>query len=224
MTADEHYLIIDTSGKRGLVAIADGERVLREKPLDASRQHARDLAGVIIELTGFVGKKVREITGVIVSVGPGSYTGLRVGIISAKTLAYATGCRLIAVPTFHAIAHAVRERGTIEVIADAQQGKVYSQRFDVATMGELTVRPFDEWAKSLDSETWITGPGIAHFEKSMPASAKCVEVELRNVSVTSLYEVGRTLPDADLWTVEPLYLRVSSAEEKANAREKGPVT
>ena len=48
--------------------------------------------------------RARELDGVIVSRGPGSYTGLRVGIISAKTLAYAVGCKLLAIDTFAAIA------------------------------------------------------------------------------------------------------------------------
>ena len=50
------------------------------------------------------GWKARDLTGVIVSRGPGSYTGLRVGIMTAKTLAYATGCALLAIDTFAAVA------------------------------------------------------------------------------------------------------------------------
>ena len=72
--------------------------------LDESRRHARDLAPAVRDLLAEQGWPARSLEAVIVSRGPGSYTGLRVGIMSAKTLAYATGCALLAVDTFAVIA------------------------------------------------------------------------------------------------------------------------
>src|SRR5688500_13907519 len=98
------FAILDTSQRVGWVALARGERVLASRRLDEARRHARDLAPALAELLAEQGWKARALEGVIVSRGPGSYTGLRVGLMSAKTLAYAAGCPLLAIDTFAAIA------------------------------------------------------------------------------------------------------------------------
>src|SRR5262245_21150612 len=72
---------------------------------------------------------------VIVIRGPGSYTGLRVGLMSAKAFAYATGCALLAVDGFQAIARQ-SPRDMIDVIADAQRDLVYHQRYKRSPTGD----------------------------------------------------------------------------------------
>lgn len=128
-------LLLETSQKTGLVALAEGERVLGQRRLDEARRHARDLVPFVRALLDEQGWKARDLDAVIVSIGPGSYTGLRVGVMSAKTLAYATGCALVGVETFAALARqapAAAER--IDVLGDAQQGKVYLQRFQCSPL------------------------------------------------------------------------------------------
>src|SRR5579862_1914495 len=94
---DLKLAIIETSHRSGWVALARGEQVLSKRCLAEARRHARDLVPMLGELLGEQSWKARALDGVIVSKGPGSYTGLRVGIMSAKTLAYGTGCALLAV-------------------------------------------------------------------------------------------------------------------------------
>src|SRR5205814_7867727 len=118
-----------TSGRGGGVGLAVGGAVAQEA-LDPARRHNRDLAPAADELLRAAGLAPKQLRGVMVSVGPGSYTGLRVVVMSAKALAYATGCRLVAVPTFAAIAdRAPAEAETLWVIVDALQGQLYLQRF-----------------------------------------------------------------------------------------------
>src|SRR5688572_8737443 len=100
MSDGPRALVLETSCRRGLVAVADGDRALAVRALDESRRNARDLAPAVAALLAEQGWKARQLEVVIVSVGPGSYTGLRVGIMSAKALAYATGCALVGVETF----------------------------------------------------------------------------------------------------------------------------
>src|SRR5205807_5119629 len=97
-------LILETSGRVGQVALARGPIILRTRQLSETRRHARDLAPAVAELLAAEGFTPRDLQGIIVSRGPGSYTGLRVGVMSAKALAYAVGCSLVAVDTFAAIA------------------------------------------------------------------------------------------------------------------------
>jgi tRNA threonylcarbamoyl adenosine modification protein YeaZ len=89
----EVWLILETSGRVGLVGLARDGRVVRSARLDETRRHARDLAATIDAVLKAEGAGPKDLHGVMVGLGPGSYTGLRVGIASAKVLAYALGCR-----------------------------------------------------------------------------------------------------------------------------------
>ena len=82
------------------------QQVLAENVANADTPgyHARDLAPVTANLLAERGWSPRDLAGVVVGLGPGSYTGLRVGIMSARVFAYATGCALIGIGTFSAIA------------------------------------------------------------------------------------------------------------------------
>ncbi len=130
MAEAPRLLLLETSGRGGFVALAEGPTLRGVRRLDEARRHARDLAPATAELLAAQGWKARDLHGVVVGRGPGSYTGLRVGIMSAKTLAYAVGCALVAVDTFAVVAEqapdAVRR---MDVLADAQQDKVYVQAF-----------------------------------------------------------------------------------------------
>jgi tRNA threonylcarbamoyladenosine biosynthesis protein TsaB len=220
-----NWLLVETSGKVGRVGLARGDAVVRAAELDETRRHARDLAGVVGDLLAGEGLRPADLTGVMVGIGPGSYTGLRVGIISAKALAYATGCNLVAVPTFAAIAvRASGEAKGVWVIADALQGLLYRQRFGAAADG-LRIEPADEWLKSLSAGEWVSGPGVKLVAGRIPTSCSLVPEADREPSVESLFAAGRSLlplTRAEVFRLEPLYLRGSSAEEKAKTADARP--
>lgn len=228
----QRLLIIETSHQPGCVALAEGDRLLSERKLDQARRHARDLAPAVKELLDQRGWRARDLEGVIVSRGPGSYTGLRVGLMSAKTLAYATGCRLLTIETFAALARqAPLEAAGVDVVADAQQDKLYAQRFGRVpgtptwqALTPLAVVPAAEWLLRPWSDNlgaaWVTGPGVELLQGRLRANLRVVEN--RNPQATSLLALGwerwqREERD-DPFAVEPLYLRPSSAEEKLAAR------
>src|SRR4051812_49559549 len=105
MPALPRLLLLETStGSSGFVALGAGPELLGTRRLDESRRHARDLAPAVSALLKEAGWKPRDISAVIVCRGPGSYTGLRVGLMSAKAFAYATGCALLGLDTFAAVA------------------------------------------------------------------------------------------------------------------------
>jgi tRNA threonylcarbamoyladenosine biosynthesis protein TsaB len=223
---EPRLLILETSSQAAQVALAEGPRLLGQRRLDEARRHARDLAPAVRDLLAERGWRARELNGVVVSRGPGSYTGLRVGIMSAKALAYATGCALLAVDTFAAIAlQAPAEAMTLFVIADAQQDKIYVQRFRRQAPGEevlpdmpLTIEPVAEWLPWLAEGVWVTGPGLRKHGNRLPAGAPLVEPADREARPESLLRIGLARYQRgerdDLWAVEPLYLRPSSAEEQ----------
>jgi tRNA threonylcarbamoyladenosine biosynthesis protein TsaB len=195
-------LLLDTSARRGVVGVAVGDTV-RESVLDESRRHARDLAATCRKLMDESGFTASQLSAVVVGTGPGSYTGLRVGLMTAKTLAYALGCPCYAVPTFDVLA--VSE-GEVAVVSDALQGLVYCQAFRAGVaVGPLQITPIDAIpAVPLIGPTAIAGLEVRTVSVSAAAMARVA---------CGLEPLGR----AELFALEPLYLRGSSAEEKLKA-------
>lgn len=217
-------LLLETSGRVGQVAVACGATLLEVRALDEARRHARDLAPAVADLLAHQKWKPRDLRAVIVSRGPGSYTGLRVGIMSAKTLAYATGCAVLGVETFAVIARqAPASARAVDVLADAQQDRLYVQKFERGAgeawqaTTELAIMTAAEWLLRRKPAAWVSGPGARLVESRLPEGTPCVPPELREPGCASLLQLGyERLEEAgdDLWRLEPLYARPSSAEEQ----------
>lgn len=225
-TAGPRLLILETSGRVGQVAVAAGEVLCAVRRLDEARRHARDLAPAVRDLLAGQGWRPRDVDAVVVGRGPGSYTGLRVGIVSAKAFAYATGCALVALDTFAVLAaQAPRAAERLDVLADAQQDRVYVQGFARPARGEppqpatpLRIEPFADWLAAREPGAWVTGPGLRVQRQRLPAEARVVDEGLWDPQAESLLRLGLAAYRAgardDVWTLEPLYLRPSSAEEQ----------
>jgi len=217
-------LLLETSQRVGLVAVAQGQMVLSERRLEEARRHARDLVPICRELLAAQDWKARDLDAVVVSRGPGSYTGLRVGVMSAKTLAYATGCALIGIDSFHAIAQqAPAEAAVLDVIEDAQQDRVYAQRFACDAAGcrpinGLRVLPFDDWREELPANGFVAGPALQTFSERLPESVQALPRDLWRPSAASLLQLAlvrhRKGERDNPFTLEPLYLRPSQAEQQ----------
>jgi tRNA threonylcarbamoyladenosine biosynthesis protein TsaB len=174
------------------------------------------------------GVKPAELTGLAVGTGPGSYTGLRIGLMLAKTLGYATGCKVVAVPTFSILAAMVKDVGEVDVIADALKQTVYVQRFGPADPDGLR-RPLDglraeklaDWLSTLRVGGAVTGPGLELHGGALPAFVRSVPVVSGAVLASLLKLVPHfpVLAQGELFSLEPLYVRGSSAEEKAKETE-----
>lgn len=227
---DPRLLILETSGRIGQVALAEGARLLSCRRLDETRRNARDLAPAAAQLLSAQGWRPKQIDGVVVSRGPGSYTGLRVGIMSAKAFAYATGCRLLAIDTFAAVAEqAPAEVQRLDVLADAQQDRVYVQSFARGpdrwtSLTLLAICRFTDWLQGRSADAWVSGPGLHRWESQLPPEVPRVARECREPQAESLLRLAlirwRAGARDDVYALEPLYLRPSSAEEQWQALSK----
>jgi tRNA threonylcarbamoyladenosine biosynthesis protein TsaB len=225
----ESWLILETSGRVAKLGLVRGGVQVSGSNLDEPRRQARELAATVDRLLKAESLNPTDLTGVMVGRGPGSYTGLRVGLISAKALAFATGCKLIAVETFAAIAtQAPTEAKSIWVIADALQGQVYCNLFTRESEGSptssgLRIESFEEWVKLLGSTpiadaVYVSGPGVSVYADRIPAGFKIVAEMDWHPHIQSVFAMGvklAPLTREEMFTLEPLYLRGSSAEEKA---------
>src|SRR5512146_512531 len=97
-------LAIETSGRVGSIALAQGGSILAEAEFEHGLKHAAEIIPMIDRLCRERQWTPRDIEHAYVSAGPGSFTGLRIGITLAKTLAFATGAKLVAVPTVRVLA------------------------------------------------------------------------------------------------------------------------
>ncbi|MGA9117411.1 MAG: tRNA (adenosine(37)-N6)-threonylcarbamoyltransferase complex dimerization subunit type 1 TsaB [Bacteroidota bacterium] len=126
----------------GTALVRDGV-VLAEAALEMPRIHAERLMPLADEACRKAGIGPRELDGVAVSIGPGSFTGLRIGLSAAKGLAFATGAALVAVPTLQALVRRVRaDEGTlILAVLDAGREDVYAQFFLRTPEGDAETTP-----------------------------------------------------------------------------------
>jgi tRNA threonylcarbamoyladenosine biosynthesis protein TsaB len=228
MDGSPRLLLLETSGRAGWAALAEGAALRGERRLDEARRHARDLAPAVAALLADQGWRPRDLHAVVVGRGPGSYTGLRVGVMSAKALAYALGCALLGVDTFAAVAEqAPADAARLDVLADAQQDKIYVQLYvrdpgGWRAAGALAVRPFADWLAGRAADARATGPGLHKWAGRLPAGVPVVDAAAWDPRPASVLRLGLARYAAgerdDVWALEPLYLRPSAAEEQWKKR------
>jgi len=102
-------LLIDTSGETGSVALSENEQVLSYRSCNDQQEQARFLQLAIKEMMDETGKSFSDLSAVAVTIGPGSYTGLRVGLASAKGLCYACNIPLITLTTTYVMSVAAKK-------------------------------------------------------------------------------------------------------------------
>lgn len=220
-------LAVDTSGFGGSVACSLASGHVQERPLSTEgRRHAQTLVLEVQSLLQSVDLKPSEIDSVAVSIGPGSFTGLRVGVVFAKTFAWANSCSLVAVDTFQAIAQRLGDREQpIAVVSDAQRQEVFLNTYDwdvghncAKPRGEVRIEPVGTVTSTVEPSCLWTGPGVTKFSDHF-ADTPVADQSLREPSAASVAQVGRAqLAEGvthALHDLEPLYIRRSYAEENA---------
>ena len=161
---------LESSTRSPSVAVyVDGE--LHQQALDGSRPHASDLLPCLDSILRSTGHTPRDVTAVAVGIGPGSYTGLRVGIATAQGIARAAGAELIGVPSLEALALGELSPGEVaELVLDARGGGLYHARYERTDVGVLTrvaprIVPTEELGDLLQDAS------IALLESSLEGSA-----------------------------------------------------
>lgn len=221
---------IETSGVRGSVALLRDETLIASRTLDdTGRRHATTLVVELDQLLTSAGLGPRDVNVVAVSIGPGSFTGLRVGVVCAKTWAFVTDCRLAAVETFSAVAEELPTGpSTVWVIDDALRGDLYAQCFEPTedggweARGPVRLLPFDEWISETRPNEMIAGPGIDKWAEELKSRGlSLAPPEHRQPRAAGVARRGKRLADreefADPFTLVPLYIRRSAAEEKLDS-------
>ncbi len=225
-----HCLAIETSGFEGRVALwSDGTCI--ERALETSgRRHAQSLIAEIDALIQSAGLTPAAIELVAVSLGPGSFTGLRVGVMAAKTLAYSLSIPVVGIETFALFAEqAPGEWGRVAVVGDAQRGDFFVSEADYTSdrrwkmLEPVRIVPAEPWLAQLSAGMHVIGPGLTRILDSGTAATLVREPWATVPSAAKLAELGvaRFIQQGgdDPWSLAPIYLRPSAAEEQRSRRD-----
>jgi tRNA threonylcarbamoyladenosine biosynthesis protein TsaB len=225
-------LAFETSGLLGSVALletVDGKLVSTiERETPADQRTARSLLPTTQALLQQNGWRPADIELVAASTGPGSFTGLRIGVVAAKTFAYAVGAKLVGVHTLAALAEPIDASAPrLWTILDAQRQELFGASFNparsVVDQAEppTDIMPIDDWIAKLTDGDQVAGPPLAKLRQSLPAGVVIADERLWNPTAAAvgrlgfaLFNRGREISPLEL---VPDYFRKSAAEEKADA-------
>ncbi len=231
-----NLLVIDTSSDQPAVAIMATAGGVHVSSCLATGRHGRDLVPRIGDLLREANLTVMDLGVVAVGLGPGSYTGLRIGLTAARTLAYAAGAALLGFDSLEGWARtASPEANMVYVVAVAQRGDVYAADFRHDSVLEplqlavsSRIERLADWSQRLERQGLVVGPGLdlPRIRAAIPAGMQIADIRPERSRGLVLLELARQLHAAghraDLWAVEPNYLRRSAAEETWDARRTRP--
>lgn len=220
-------LAIETSSRTGSVAVVEGDVLLAEERFAHGLQHAAMILPMIDRLCRAQGWSARDVEQLYVSAGPGSFTGLRIGVTLAKTMALATGVKLVAVPTARVLVeNAPAEARHVIIVLDAKRDQIFTARFErvddhwverepaqLATLHDMLARA--------PRPVHLLGEGIPYHQKFIPADDRSVVVtppECWRPQAAVVARLGRGMAVAGRFTdpdrFTPIYIRKPEAEEK----------
>ena len=217
---------IETSGSIGSVAVCDGNTVVGRQTFGKASNHGKEIVSSLETVFNEVKWKPEDIDLIAVSIGPGSYTGLRIGVTCAKTLAYGLGKPVIDVPTLDVLAGNIKDDVKhICPVIDAKRKRVYACIYsrknskNKRTTDFLIITP-GELKDILPESTLIFGDGVAPY-KEIFAQMKVTIIEDEKPGIAEAVDVARLGLEryeqgerCEINALVPLYLRKSEAEEK----------
>jgi len=225
---------IETATKTGGVAIVSEQGVVAEYTLSIEVTHSERLMSTVDRVLKDTGFTLANIDGFGVSIGPGSFTGLRIGLATIKGLAFATGKAVAAVPTLKALAWNIPfSRYPVCPLLDARKKEVYAAlyrhdgRTYVQEMPDM-VMSLESMAGTMTGDVLFTGEGArlfagditktfgdrAHFaplSSSVPSAASVAEIALMMLKAGQ-----QTVPEA----LVPMYIRRPEAEVAWEKRQQ----
>ncbi len=223
-------LAIDTATTVAAVALLDGSRVLCQSS-QSSRNHSRTLLHEVDRLVELAGATPGQLEAIVVDIGPGSFTGVRVGLALAKTLAFSLNIRLAGVSSLRVLA----ENGSgftgkrICPAIDALKNEVYSAGFrGPEQWQEEAARDPSDWARALGDSgepCLILGSGALKYREQFHAilgdvvpdqeSLHCIQPESLARVAAEVIQRGQA---DDPRSLEPMYCRLSEAERVRSKR------
>jgi tRNA threonylcarbamoyladenosine biosynthesis protein TsaB len=225
---------IETSGSLGGFALLDDGHLVSEAIADVTGRHVEKGTDMIGEVLGRASVGIDQVDAVAVSLGPGSFTGLRVGLAIAKGLCLGRRIPLVGVPTLDCIAESLScSDGIIVPVRDARRGEVYfsvyeSRACSVRRIADYLAQPPERMVESIresiaGQRVLLAGDGLLRYGDIIRSGLGSGAVEApesmwmaRPAVVARMgSELLKAGGGADIDTIEPVYVRPSEAERRA---------
>jgi tRNA threonylcarbamoyladenosine biosynthesis protein TsaB len=225
-------LAIETSGRVGSIALVEAGKVVEEREFPHGLKHAAGILSIIDSMVRDRGWTPRDIEEIYVSAGPGSFTGLRIGITLAKTMAFTTDARIVAVPSARVLVeNAPAEAHHAIIVLDAKRDQIFTARFERTPAGwdEREPAKLDSLAAMIERSpkpVHLLGEGIPYHEKFIPQVANVIATppETWRARAGVVAQIGIAMAQkgefADPFKLTPIYIRKAEAEEKADLAEQ----
>ncbi|HYA35958.1 MAG TPA: tRNA (adenosine(37)-N6)-threonylcarbamoyltransferase complex dimerization subunit type 1 TsaB [Candidatus Binataceae bacterium] len=216
---------IDTATERASLALIDSGRIVAECARPTA-SHGADLPDFVAALIAVAGASFKDLRGIAVGIGPGSFTGLRVGLSYVKGLAFALGCGVVGISTFDAIALGVREaypgvgNRPICTIFDARKNEVYAALYRIVADGverstDTCVGPVEELAHRISGEAILAGDSkvieVSDALRALnenPALVDQTDLDSRGRYIAAIGAMRLVRGESDSpAALEPLYVR-----------------
>lgn len=221
-----YLLALETATSTCGVAVLQDENLVGEIHLHRPRVHSERLTPLIDDILNQTSVSAGDLDTVAVSMGPGSYTGLRIGVSTAKGWALATGADLIGVPTLEAFAAQVgpvASRGDVAcALIDARRDEVYAGAYRFTAEGitehaptkALKVEALSEWIRSVEGRLWLIGDGAPKAQEAFATiEARQLHVLPETFSASAAWVARRgrqrhaTKGPEEVATFEPFYVK-----------------
>ena len=226
-------LAVDTSAKAASTAIVEDGKIIAESFINTKLTHSQTMLPMVENMLRACAVSVDEIDGFAVSVGPGSFTGLRIGISLVKGLAFSTQKKCAPVSTLEALCRNVSTVGRICAVMDARCSQVYTATFDfdgenytrVTEDEAIPILELEENVKKYQNDVIFVGDGAQMCYNKLKDTCKNVLISAENVrfqrasSVAAVAEMmfsqGNAVSADEL---VPSYLRLPQAQRERIAK------
>lgn len=207
-------LALDSSNQALSVALVEDGRLLAETLLAIKKNHSISLMPTVDFLVAQVGWTPKDLERIVVAQGPGSYTGLRVAVATAKTLAYTLQIDLVGVSSLQSLVPAGLS-GRVVPLIDARRNSVYAGVYEngrVTQADQYWV--FEELLASLSGQENLTFIGeVTNFVEQINQAFPEAAIQTSLPSAYQLAVIGQDLPAVEVTSFEPAYLKRVEAEE-----------
>ena len=233
-------LAVETSGRLGSVAIATGRRMLAEITFSAPMRHSSEVFPAICSLLNRFDRKSKDIEHFYISVGPGSFTGLRIAVSMAKIMHLASTVKIVTVDTFDVIASNIddymgREKTRVQkiaVILDAKRSQFFIAVYQHTSDGIwkkslsdslMTASQFLDRFAGKAKPIWLLGEGLVYYaDKFKAEGVRFLDEQYWNPRAEKVHMLGWKMACAEQFadpvTLQPKYLRRPEAKEKCKFR------
>lgn len=219
-------LSIETSGKICAVALSEDDKLIKEEIIEDENTHSVKLMPLVDKLLNETNTKISEIDLFASDIGPGSFTGIRIGVATIKAFLDVTNKKVVGVSSLEALTYNLDTEEIICSLIDAKNENVYYGFFkreegiyrEIETFGFDNINNIIERAKQKNKKIIFIGNGSIEYKDMIKSKIENAEIILdeeknklnaRNLALIAYYKQNEALETSDF---KPLYLRKSQAE------------